>query len=329
MWDNTAISLLDLLSITSVTILTILIPVYVIAFSLVGPSSGRRKEEIDRINAEKEQTNREAIDDAKSLLGEDNTREAQQKLLELERRQIEIEKERGKLERRYSALGLKQALLLPSILLIITAVSFKTAPIFYKAFYYYSSLIVLLAGIAALIIAIRMILTTLSLVEELGKMVPDFNRQELKSVLNDVIQVWEKKKKETENHRINIVWVNDPPFQLTCKENRKISYGLNLKVGNTANDLKVLFLIPPGFKFAGHSSWAQGEDRGDIAGYLTAWDKIGKINKGVTRSSSIAIANVDNDEGSYKAYYRIVSDEYADEERNEFEIVVKETEQET
>lgn len=118
-------SVLDVASFISVTVLTVLLPVYVIAFSLVGPSAGRRKEEMDKIRAEEAQANKESIEKTKKALEGNNTDEARQELAGLEIQKNEIEKKRIVTERRYSSLSLKQALLYPSLLLIGVAILFR------------------------------------------------------------------------------------------------------------------------------------------------------------------------------------------------------------
>ena len=126
-------AILELLAVVSVTVLTVLLPVYVIAFSLVGPSVGRRKEEMDRLSAEEAQANKEAIEHAQKALENNNTEDARQKLVELELQKKQVEKKRRATERRYSSLGLRQALLYPSFLLILVAALFKFAVVLYDA----------------------------------------------------------------------------------------------------------------------------------------------------------------------------------------------------
>ena len=326
-------AILELLAVVSVTVLTVLLPVYVIAFSLVGPSVGRRKEEMDRLSAEEAQANKEAIEHAKKALGDNNTEDARQKLVELELKQKQVEKERRKTERRYSSLGLKQALLYPSFLLILVAASFKFAVVLYDAtggeaidqialghiVGYFGFIIV---GLVCLVLATQSLVRTLGLIEELGTTVSEFNRQELSGVLLNTLNQWEKSKKAP-SAEITLRWQgSQPPFALEKGGSLELKYELSVGGVNVVKDAEIWFLVPPGFEFKGTEGWAQGADRAGIANYMTTKAKFDKLQKRVTTIGQLAITS-DNEPGTYKGYYEINSDEYVTEKRQEFSIIIQ------
>ncbi len=327
-------SILELFSVVSVTILTILLPVYVIGFSLVGPSATRRKEEMDQINAEEAQVNKEAIEQARNALEKSDTGEARQKLDELENQKIKLERKRKQTETHYSSLNLKHALLVPSALLIVGAVLLKISNVVFEKRVISADLANLwshilaagltIGGFIAIGFALKYISRTLLLIEGLGVRVSEFNRQELRAVLQETLAEWERAKKKEEKEpdvKLSLTWKDrNPPFEVQPEQTLKLRYQVGVTKGYVANDVKILFLLPPGFQFDGLTSWTQGADRGDTAGYITAEKKHGKIQHGLVDVSTITIKSP-KEPGTYKAFYRILSDEYGD--RDEFVINVK------
>lgn len=173
----------------------------------------------------------------------------------------------------------------------------------------------------------RLIVRTLGLIEELGSTVAEFNRQELRSVLHESLVEWDKTKAKTKAKEkepevtIDLTWKEPkPPFEINVGQSLKIKYQLSVEDGKVANDVKVLFLLPPGFEIEGLASWAQGADRGDMANYVTTETNHGKLQRGLATLNTINIKTT-NEPGTYKCFYRILSDEYGT--REEFSITVK------
>ncbi|TAM46241.1 MAG: hypothetical protein EPN55_05735 [Gammaproteobacteria bacterium] len=327
-------TVLDIFVVISVTVLTIMLPVYVIAFSLVGPSVGRRREEMEKLSAEEVQTNKEAIEQAKSALENKNTEEARQKLIELQNQKSKIEEKREKTEIRYSSLGLKRALLYPSLLLILSAIFFKLAVTVLTAAQVstdlspdtsYSGIAILLVllGSACLVVSANYIFQTLSLVEELGKTVAEFNRQELSNTLHDALTKWQRISESKLKIKISLLWRNIfPPFHLEKGKPETFSFELPLEGTNVVRDAEVWFLLPPGFEFQGVETWTQGADRGTIANHVTTKIKFEKLQKRMSNPAKITILTK-ADPGTYKGYYEIYSEEYITEQRQEFELIVE------
>jgi hypothetical protein len=319
-------AVLDVFVTISITILTILLPVYVIAFSLVGPSAGRRKEELDKINAEEAQANTTALEDAKKAIDKKDATEATKKLNDLENQKYQIEVRRKQAERKYSALHMTNAFVFPSTLLAVASALFKSASVTYPVVLDVLNaqfIIPVLLAIGCVAASFKLIWNTLLLIEELGRTVPEFNRQELSSVISEVLKARDKEKPKTESVIIKLDWKDPkPPFKFGRNTSIKIDYELDLHGANTANDAKLLFLLPPGFVFVGHSSWSQGADRGAIANYVSAWKEHGKLQRRISAAGRITI-NTPDSAGTYKCYYRIISDEYVLDERQEFEITVE------
>ncbi len=327
-------TVLDIFVVISVTVLTIMLPVYVIAFSLVGPSVGRRREEMERLSAEEAQKNKEAIELAKSALENKDTGEARLKLLELENQKSEIEREREKTEIRYSSLGLKRALLYPSLLLIFTAIFFKLAVTVLTALQTQTSLppdtsysgiaiLLVLLGSACLTASANYIFKTLSLVEELGKTVAEFNRQELSNTLHDVLIKWQRASESKVKAKISLLWRKiSPPFRLKKDKPETFTFELPLDGVNVVKDVEVWFLLPPGFEFQDVETWTQGADRGAIANHVTTKIKFDKLQRRISNPGSITVL-AKTDPGAFKGYYEIYSDEYVTERRQEFELIVE------
>jgi ABC-type multidrug transport system fused ATPase/permease subunit len=323
-------AVLDVLSTISVTILTILLPVYVIAFSLVGPSVGRRKEELDKLNAEQAQTNASAIEHAKSALENKDASEATSRLLELENQRFLIERRRQETEEKYSSLGLSRALLYPALLLAIAAALFKWASVILPKLpdaYHPQFLLPLILAALCAWASLQFVSKTLKLIEELGRTVPEFNRQELTNVLTDVLKerekIKEKDKVKPASANIQLSWDGPvPPFKISRSKQSTLTYTLSLTGATVANDVKVIFLCPPGFQYEGLSTWKQGADRGPIADYISAWKDHGKVKARLANGSSVKI-KTDNPPGIYKCYYQIYSDEFVADQREEFEVIVE------
>lgn len=327
-------AILELLAIVSVTVLTVLLPVYVIAFSLVGPSVGRRKEEMDRLSAEGAQADKEAIEHAQKALKNNDTEDARQKLVELQLQQKKVKKERQATERRYSSLGIKQALFYPSLLLILVAASFKFAVVLYDATggdaidrialgHIAGYLGFIIVGLVCLVLAAQSLLRTLKLIEKLGATVSEFNRQEWSDVLLNTLSQWEKSKK-TPDPKITLRWSKDnqPPFTLEKGGSLKLKYELSVGGANVIKNAEIWFLVPSGFEFKDTKGWTQGADRGDIANHMTTIAKFDRLQKRTLNTGSLTIIS-DNAPGTYKGYYEINSDEYVTEKRQEFDIIIK------
>lgn len=327
-------TVLDIFVVISVTVLTIMLPVYVIAFSLIGPSVGRRREEMERLSAEEAQKNKEAIELAKSALENKDTEEARQKLIELGNQKLAIEREREKTEIRYSSLGLKRALLYPSLLLILTAIFFKLAVTVLTAIQAqtdqpsdisYSGIVIslILLGSICFSVSASYIFRTLGLVEELGKTVAEFNRQELSNTLHDVLTKWQRASESRTKAKISLQWRNIlPPLHLKKGKPETFSFELLLEGVNIVRDAELWFLLPPGFAFQDVETWTQGADRGTIANHVTTKLKLDKLQKRTSNLNSITIL-ANTDPGTFKGYYEIYSDEYVTEKRQEFELIVE------
>lgn len=213
-------------------------------------------------------------------------------------------------------LGVPLGVILPGSLFLVSIVTSTLAIYFESSSHntalslWYISLITVIMGMINILLTLRVTQSVAITSDEISYL---RQKELMKSALIEVEEV------KTPSLEFSFSDEN-PPFDIGADQQKNIDFHIHLTKGYPARNIGVMFFVPEGFGFPGHTTHKQPISVQTVAGLLSASVNFDYCTTSFDPASSINIKAPSN-QGAYKAWYKVGCDRF-DGELQSFDINV-------
>ena len=255
-----------------VALLAVLLPLFVLAVSLLGRAIGIAREQKRKIEVEQEQKARNETKEATSELEKGETDAARKRLNLAKREEEEATKRLKRVDKRYDLLTLRCCVIVPGAFLVVAAVLSAVAGSLGSGLTGLGSLfwIALSSWTLSLVfigVAVSRLIRALSVVQEVSLSTDELALQHTKEALKTaLLEVEEAKRPELE-----FTWkCAEIPVRVKRSEIFEIEHSCRLSRGDVARSIRISIHAPPGFGFKNQRTVVQDADHPAVPSYITA-----------------------------------------------------------
>lgn len=310
----------------ALALLAISITVFVFAVSLLG----RAMEAAARVErskiAERKENNVKAMADIRKEIEEAEAKEEipgglRRRLEKLEKKNKDFDSELSRIRKAPKLLTVKGGVIHPCTFLVIALVLSGAASYLsgVQNLSWVIPLSIWIPALAAIGYSIYRTCESLKVIENVA--VTSEEAWIAKTV--EAFKIAQKELEEEKKPKLGLLWKQlRPPFRIKPDSALKLVFGVHLETGNVADNVFVVFYLPPGFDFPGSQTVIQDDDIPRISKFITARvDYTGPLTIGSYVANQVSI-KAPPVAGKCTAYYR-VSCRGVYGELGEFEIVVE------
>ncbi|NVM56096.1 MAG: hypothetical protein HWN66_20535 [Candidatus Helarchaeota archaeon] len=289
----------------AITLLAIIIPLFILAVSLLGNAIERAKEEKTKTEEEQRKDTDAKISNIENKIGEaretGDTTELETELEKLKQSKKESEAQIKKIQKKYSLLEFKKSVLHPGGFFILAIILNELAQIYFKV-----STVFWVGSILAIVKGSYRLCRCLILAQEVAVTSEEFQTKKLVEAVRSALDLHDKAKlAELELSFMGI------DFPHKCKKDTeiKIMFRVLLKKGIVARKSIVYFFIPDGFEpiYPGES-WRQPKEA-SLPNIRTISVELGDINVGIGTPGMIKI-RTPKISGEYELIYHLCAEGY-------------------
>lgn len=302
----------------AIALLAIIIPLFILAISLLGNAIERAKEEKTKAEEQESKDTEARISDIENKIKEaketGDTTELETELGKLKRTKKEAEAEIKRIQKKYSLLEFKKCVLYPGGFFILAIILNELAQIYFKF-----TTVFWVGSILAIVKGSYRLCRCLILAQKIATTSEEFQTRKLTEAVRKALASHDKAK----SVELGIAF-KDIEFPYTCKKNTEIKLDLRLWLnqGLVAREMVIWFFIPDGFELISPDEinrWRQPDDF-LIPNIRTVKIGVGNLNIGLTYSKSIKI-KCPNIPGEYLLMYSLHSEGYSGP-REQVKIIV-------
>ena len=299
-----------------VAFLAVLLPLYVLAVSLLGRAIGIAKSQ-ERKNRIAQQERAEAVTaEAKEALTEaldvGKNKELRTQLKRAENDEKKATRQTRRVSKRYGLLRLWPCVGFPGILLASAAILSAAACGFgspsagiggqnwLSTLFWGVSLALIVAAVARLYLALR-------IVQEVSLSSDEIAMQRNVEALKAALIAFEEEKRP----ELKLDWL-DPTLPLSAEASSdiRLAYAVALTRGEVARTTSVFVYAPPGFEFPGKRATPQLPNHPVVPDYIMHESTIGDVLNAVKRRSGVTLKCC-KEAGQFKLYYQIICEGFS------------------
>lgn len=296
----------------AVTLLAVLLPVYVLAVSLLGRAIGIAREEKRRIAADQEQQAKLETSAAAKELSEGQADAARTRLNLANKEEQEATKRLAKVDKRYNLLTLKCCVIIPGALLLAGAALSAAAGSLGSdasatASTFWLSVSLWILSLVLVGVALFRLIHALLVVEEVSLSSDEIAmRRNVDALKTALLAIEEEKRPE-----LTLEWPEDaPPFKVNAGDEINIAFAARLSKGEVARNVSVFLLVPPGFQFPGKAAIRQRANHPIAPDYLLHESRKYDVLANVARIDTMTVKCCE-ETGWYKFYYQIACEGFS------------------
>jgi len=291
-----------------VALLAVLLPLYVLAVSLLGRAIGIAREQKRAIAAEQEKSARAETKKAASELEKGETDAARERLNLAKKEEEKATKRLKRVDKRYNLLTLRCCVIVPGAFLVVAAVLSAVAGSLGSGLKGLSALfwIAVSSWVLSLVfvgVAVSRLIRALSVVQEVSLSTDELTLQRTKEALKTaLLEVEEVRRPEVE-----FTWrCAETPVRVKRSETFQIEYAYYVSRGDVARSIRVSLHVPPTFGFKKpRMTVVQDPDCPMIPSYITAETFKNVHTSGVSMLGSAEVVAPDED-GAHTLFARIL-----------------------
>lgn len=296
----------------ALALLAIVITVFVLAVSLLGRAIRISVEEQERVEQEKRKSSSEQITKLNSQLNEAAKKEGQPDIDSLKKNINDLQKQLRLANWRLRWICFKPKLLrvtwgalFPASLFVISIVTSSLA-IYYDPTSHDIALSLWYTSIFFIILGIILIILTLTVTQDVAASTDEASFIRQKEMMKSALFEVEEAKKPS----LILKFLNEqPPFDIVSNQEKVIDFFLHLDKGDIAVHPRVMFFVPEGFMFPGHSFYKQSLSVRIVGGLLSATINFERCAKAFDEINKITIV-APSEKDSYEAWYKVGCDSY-------------------
>jgi hypothetical protein len=302
----------------AITLLAIIIPLFILAVSLLGNAIERAKEEKTKAEEQERKDTEVRINDIENKIKEaketGKTDELGTELGKLKRTKKETEAKIKRIQKKYSLLEFKKCVLYPGGFFILAIILNEVAQIYFKF-----STVFWVGSILGIVSGSYRLCKCLMLAQEVAVTSEEFQTRRLIEAFRKALNLHEEAKLIELGLQFRYV-----TFPYTCKKNTEIEFHFRVALlrGTMGRNIRVWFFVPDGFGLISPpeaTSWRQPEDF-VIPNIRTVIINIGDLTQGVHAARTIRLRSP-NISGEYLLIYNLVAEAYF-KDRQQVNIIV-------
>lgn len=306
-----------------VALLAVLLPLYVLAVSLLGRAIGIARGLKRKIAAEQANRAKAETEEAARELQNGDTKAARDRLNSAEKEEKQATKELKQVDKRYNLLSLRCCVIIPGALLLTAAVLSAVAESLASDATNLGALswIALFSWVLSLLfiaLAASRLIRALSVVQEVSLASEETALRRTTEALKTALSELEDEKRP----ELDLMWWDPvPPIHVSSSGEFQVKYGLVLTKAEVARSVLESLFVPPGFELPGEKPLIQEIDAQEVAGYKTAERRASTCLAGSRWLVAFRVKAAE-EPGTYTLYNRLCCEGFQGE-LVPFEVVVE------